>query len=276
MGSIFDKLKRELKFKLSDTTLTSDVNQTLSNLLSQTNKNKKTIATVSTVANTANVRSVSPSLALEGLTDVVISGVLNGQTILWNGVDWVNGSAAGSFTTSGQGWFAGPGMTDLSSLFVGGFNAAITNYAANTVVVCQFVLTASWKLSKVAYKLSTTLAASHFNFGIYDASGNKLIESGTFDGSISTTQTNSFTAVTLSPGVYYFAASATSTTIRGPAMQASATTVADLMAILDGANPLVATAANATSGNVMPSTLGALTAASTLTWQSIPYAVWQV
>jgi hypothetical protein len=38
---------RPLKFKLSDTTLVSDVNQTLSNLLSQVNKTNKTVSGVS-------------------------------------------------------------------------------------------------------------------------------------------------------------------------------------------------------------------------------------
>jgi hypothetical protein len=56
---------RPLKFKLSDTTLTSDVNQTLSNLLSQTNKVKKTVTVVSGVANAAfaKANSVVPPVA---------------------------------------------------------------------------------------------------------------------------------------------------------------------------------------------------------------------
>jgi hypothetical protein len=180
------------------------------------------------------------------------------------------------FSTSGQGWFAGPGMTDLSSIFVNGFNAPITGYAANVVAVSQFVLNAAWTLSKVSYKLQTSSAAQNFNFGIYDADKNRLIDSGAFDGSITTLQTKSFTAIELPPGVYYFAASATNTTMRGASMQASATTVGDLLSIINASTALVATAANATSGNVLPATLGTLTAATSASWQSIPYAIWKV
>ena len=85
---------RELKFKLADTTLTSDVNQTLSNLLSQTNKVKAKVTVVEKTANKALSTANSPSLALEGLTDVKITAVANGQTIAWNGAEWVNENIA--------------------------------------------------------------------------------------------------------------------------------------------------------------------------------------
>lgn len=51
---------RPLKFKLSDTTLVSDVNQTLSNLLSQVNKTNKTVGGVSArvAINTRDISSL--------------------------------------------------------------------------------------------------------------------------------------------------------------------------------------------------------------------------
>jgi hypothetical protein len=275
MASVFDKLVRELKFKLNDTTLVSDVNQTLSNLLSQTNKVKSTVATVNTKAQSALVRSTNPTLSLEQLSDVAVAALVTGQTIVWNGTAWVNGSAGSAFTTAGQGWFAGPG---LNSSWWGNAstNAAITGTSANVVVVYQFALESTWKLSSCSYKLGTASAATNFNFGIYNASKSKLIDCA-FDGSITTLQTKTFGPTTLTPGVYYFACSATSTSPRGPIFFSSGTTTLQQMLALNAVNPLLATAANATSSNVMPATLGTLTAISSLAfWTGFPIPVWAV
>jgi hypothetical protein len=51
-------MSRELKFKLSDTTLTSDVNQTLSNLLSQVNKTNNNVGNLS--ARVSGIGSAPP------------------------------------------------------------------------------------------------------------------------------------------------------------------------------------------------------------------------
>lgn len=62
---------RELKFKLKDPTLTSDVNQTLSNLLSQVNKTNKAVGTVSqrVLINTTDIGTLQG----QGQTPVVIT-----------------------------------------------------------------------------------------------------------------------------------------------------------------------------------------------------------
>lgn len=63
---------RPLKFKLRDSTLTSDVNQTLSNLLSQTNKLKAHVTTVSKNV-TSNARTISQIAASPALNTPVIA-----------------------------------------------------------------------------------------------------------------------------------------------------------------------------------------------------------
>jgi len=230
-----------------------------------------------------DVQSVvgNQTVTVTGLQGVPVdtTAPASGQVLEFNGTIWTPTTPASgaAFTVSGKGWFAGPGMTDLSSLFVGQFNAAITNFSANTVLVSQFVLPASWKLSSVSYELGTASAATNFNFGIYDQTGSKLIDSGAFNGAITTPQTNTFTPVTLPSGVYYFAASATSTVPRGPAMQAATATEGQLLDMINAVNPLIATAANSTSGNIMPATLGVLTAATVGGgWESVPLALWAV
>ena len=84
---------RELKFKLKDTTLTSDVNQTLSNLLSQTNKVAKKVTVLE------NAASGATFFPLEDLTDASISSPQAGQCLIWNGSEWVNGYPSGENVT---------------------------------------------------------------------------------------------------------------------------------------------------------------------------------
>lgn len=181
-----------------------------------------------------------------------------------------------SFSTSGQGWFAGAGMRYEGLLQNANTNAAITNTTANKVIVYQFSLDSPWTLSSCSYKLSSTSASTHFNFGIYNASGSKVIDAA-FDGSLSTLQTVTFGPTTLSAGTYYFAASATSTTPTGPVMFSSGGSTVQELVALSAVQPLLASAANSTSGNVMPATLGTLTAiTSAAFWTGMPIPVWAV
>jgi hypothetical protein len=217
------------------------------------------------------------------------NGVANGNQLLFNlhsadgtvvitddGIGDINLKAnTSTFNTSGQGWMIGPGMTDAQSL-VGQFNAAITNFSANQVIVMQFVLQSSWTVSKCAYQVSN-IASGNFNIGIYDSGSNKKIDA-LFDGSTSALQTISFSPTTLPPGVYYFACSATTVSITGPALQASPSIYTQLLKMLNaGSSPVVASAANATVSNVLPATLGTLTPITTsVNWQSVPICVWLV
>ena len=199
---------------------------------------------------------------------VVITNDANGNTNLR--------AAVSAYSTSGQGWFIGPGIANLTPT-IQGFNAAITNFAANQVIVQQFVLEASWTLSTCSYELASQTTNSFFNFGIYSASGNKLIDAA-FVGSTTNLQTVSFTPTTLPAGVYYFASSATDTSFTGPAIQAGTNVYGQVLKMLNaGVGAIVASAANSTSGGVMPATLGTLTPInSVIDWQSVPIPVWMV
>ena len=213
-----------------------------------------------------------PGTLLDGASSAGTAGQVltsTGSAIAWG--------SASTFATSNQGFFYACGIA-LASAFAynGSYQAPITNTTANTVVVEQFSLQSSWKLSSVTYQLGTTSSAgSHFNFGIYNAAGSKLIDSGAFDGTSSAIQTLTFTPVTLPPGTYYFAASATDATMKGLMTQTSNS--AALLAMLSTSAPYIATAANSTSSNVLPATLGTLTAITTASfWEGIPLCVWKV
>jgi hypothetical protein len=197
------------------------------------------------------------------------------QLYYYNGAIWVPFGGV-RLETSGQGFFCGAGMGYVGLFQNQNANAAITGTTADKVVVYQFVLEATWVLSSCSYKLSATSAATHFSFGLYNASGAKLVDC-LFDGSISTLQTVSFAPVTLQPGTYYFACSATSATPTGPVFFSSGGTSIQELVMLNAVHPLLATAANSTSGNVMPATLGALTAITTAAfWTGMPVPVWAV
>jgi len=206
-----------------------------------------------------------------GATYTAGSGIsINGSNVI------SNTAQAPSFTVSGQGWFAGPGMTSYADIFNTASNATLTNFSANTVLVYQFILTATWTLSSCSYTLYASSAGTHFNFGIYDVNKNKLIDCA-FSGATTATQKITFGPTTLPAGVYYFAVSSTSSAITGPVIFSSNNATLPTLNSLNAATALLATAANSTSSNVLPSTLGTLTAiTSILSWQGFPIPIWAV
>jgi hypothetical protein len=249
---------RELKYKLQDTTLTSNVNQTLSNLLSQTNKVKKTVEQVSVVANAANDTANNPSLSLEDLTDVTITSPSEGQAVVRNAgnTGWVNGSVGGlSLATSGYGGFWSAGIH--LPAFGNSVTSITVSVTTNQVCVFQFVLPYSITISTVSTAITTGSSGKHVNFGIYSAAGAKLIDSGAISAATSSTQeVVSITPVTLPAGVYYFAQSADSSSVQVEGFAANASSLFKAQALANGV--YVAIAANSTSAGVMPSTLGTL------------------
>jgi hypothetical protein len=188
----------------------------------------------------------------------------------------LQGSKGSSFSTSNNGWFAGPGMTDISSILMNSATTHLINYSANTVVVFQFVLQSSWTLSKVAYQLSASGAGgSAISFGIYSAAGNKLIDSGALNGASTSVQTASFGPTTLAPGTYYFAVTSTDSNAHGPCAQVGSIPI-QIFAAVNATAPLFATAANAATSGVLPNTLGVLSSASGATVDSMPLPIWKV
>jgi hypothetical protein len=146
---------RPLKFKLKDTTLTSDVNQTLSNLLSQTNKTNKKVTVVEGVANEALSTANNPSLSLEDLTDVTITNPSAGQGVVRNpgNTGWINGKVgvpAGSVVWAGgySGW-----ITANPAAFSAG-NESTFSMLPGRLASC---LPASWAVTLAAFSGATVI-----------------------------------------------------------------------------------------------------------------------
>lgn len=156
--------------------------------------------------------------------------------------------------TADQGYFIGPNLTQAGLATSTG---AVVG-SAQQVRACQFVLPFRETVSSVTITVVGTVAASTVTVGIYDAPGTtKLIDSGTFDGSSATTQKKTFTPVTIGPGVFWFAQSAsTQTTLTATVVQGGAGTAT---VINNDTNKLCGQAANAATAGVLPSSLGAIT-----------------
>ena len=110
------------------------------------------------------------------------------------------------FSTAGSGGFLGPGVLTSLYALAWGVSAQPLDDSANVLDVFQFVLEASWTIRNCTFVWSNNYPGTG-SFGIYSAAGALLIDSGTFnfESPTNTPVENSFTAVTLPPGVYWFA-----------------------------------------------------------------------
>ena len=106
--------------------------------------------------------------------------------------------------------------------------------------------------------------------GIYDASGTKLIDSGTFDVGSTGFKQNSFTSVTLQPGIYSFAWSC-------DGIVAQCRFISIGLGIVAASYTNQGTAirrgrgSNAMAAGVLPSTLGTLTSLN----HGCPISYWE-
>lgn len=153
-------------------------------------------------------------------------------------------------TTAGQGYFLGGGF-DIGDTLTGG-----TTIAANTVRAVQFVLPFKITIRTVSARASAAGGAGTlFAVGIYDVNGNKLIDSGTFNGNnIATRQSNAIAAVTLNPGVYFYAWTATSAAIAVAAFIVNMNPNTEVTGF--GVGPFIAN--NGSAAGVLPATLGGI------------------
>lgn len=187
----------------------------------------------------------------------------------------LNGWSQTSFSTSGQGGFWGPGLCENMHQWVDDIVPQTTIVTTSDEVrVRQFILQSSFTIGRITSQVGAgAFAGRTFNFGVYSASGNLLLDSGPFDGSITTVQTLSITPVTLPAGTYYFAQSAShwAISVMGVAGSAPNLVVAD--AIANATTPRIAIAANSASSGVLPSTLGGPTAEniSTAAGTGVPF-----
>jgi hypothetical protein len=164
-----------------------------------------------------------------------------------------------TFSTSGQGGFFGPGLSGW-----GGWNfntnVSLVN-VTNEVRVCQFLLPYSITIRKISVYHSGGLVGNHAFFGIYNASGNLLVDSGQLT-SVSSPAIISVTlgaAVVLSPGTYYLAQSS-DTTSQWQTLGLNTTGFA--VDLFNNNANRAGVAANGTSGTALPATLGAITPAN--------------
>lgn len=248
-------MARLLKYRLNDTTLTSNLNQELSNLLSQTNKTNKKVTVVSAVATRALAGNSSP-ISLEDLSDVKIYLPTAGQAVVRNNANtgWVNSAV---------------GAPNLDGFFSGGFPISALGYAVtggsvsttiNQITAFLFILNNPITITRVSCNVTALAAASSVNLGIYDRAGNRLLDSGAIASTSTGKKTIAITAITLQPGTYYFAQSVSNTAVQLTVFQQNSTILDDLV----NQNGLVkiGQAANLTAGGVMPATLGVITADS--------------
>lgn len=131
--------------------------------------------------------------------------------------------------------------------------------SANQVRVALFYLDRKITINSVHFEVATASASTNGSMGIYSSDGNTLHVT---TGAVATTSTGLKnttlgSTVTLDPGFYYFAWTNSSTT---PAfgvglIDANAYNIPNA-----GSMKLLGTAANASSGGALPSTLGTITA----------------
>lgn len=174
-----------------------------------------------------------------------------------------------SFSTAGQGFFWSNGKTEIPAATISSSSNPLV-HIANQVLVFQFTLLASYTIRNIGITSPSGVSVGyHASFGIYDASGNKLIDTGV----LSSANMGGFggyafsiTPVTLSPGVYYFAQTADATTSLWYGIQQTGAGVSIFFPTWNGASVggggtfslLGGVAANASSAGVLPSTLGTI------------------
>ena len=135
--------------------------------------------------------------------------------------------------------------------------------ANNAIRVFQFVLPFRITVRKIGWDMTTGIDGSHSSMGIYSADGNSLlVHSGAVATAIAdqAIQVTTVTEVVLNPAAYYFAQTSTSVSVNAriwnlgsrPQNLLNAASVAERCG----------TAANASSGGVLPATLGTITDAT--------------
>jgi hypothetical protein len=137
---------------------------------------------------------------------------------------------------------------------IGGQNV-MANPGANHVQVCEFVIPFDMTISAVTLNVTTAVAASHINIGLYDHTKTKAFDSGQISSGTLGLQGVTGLSVSLSAGSYYLAWSCD-----------DATNLVKCDVSNTGNNEQNknqtrwGVAANSTAAGVMPPTLGTITA----------------
>jgi hypothetical protein len=157
------------------------------------------------------------------------------------------------------GSFIGPGFPTPFPFYGGTNTSGPMSTTPDQISFFQFTLPFAITISRVTVYIATDAAGGTVNFGIYDSTGAKLLDSGAINATSLGSSYNNITPVTLAPGTYYFAQSANSTTVRVPVATGYEAVLTDM---LNAKNVKIGQAQNPTSAGVMPATLGTLTADS--------------
>lgn len=182
-----------------------------------------------------------------------------------------NGSGRVTITGASSGltgsYMIGPGINTPDGYVSQAIaNSSITG-VNNQLVVTAFDFAGTLTINHVSYVGSNPFGTAHIYIGLYNASGNKILDSGAFtvDNTTATTiQRNAISTVTLTPGTYYIAQTSDDNNTKSNVMQSGVSNTAAALFNANGSVVRYGTAANVLSGGVLPATLGALTAFSTV------------
>jgi hypothetical protein len=203
---------------------------------------------VRTALNTTIARSIAAG-ASGGLSATNADGVSGNPTIDYA---TINSSGLG-YNLPGQG----------GTVFAGDTSAALVS-SADEIRVLLFYCDRRITADRISLNGVVDAGGKNAGFAIYSADGNtKIVDSGAIS-TAAWSGANNFAlsgTVTFGPGYFYLAWTADSTT---PTIR-SASAVANYYAPLNnGSGTVIGTAANVSTGGVLPATLGALTDSANL------------
>lgn len=172
-----------------------------------------------------NAGGTLKSTIVNALTGYQVNGAAaSGHYLRGNGTNYVDSViAVGDFpvvNSAGFGGFVSAGRINFTGGEIPGNPAsqpAAFDGVANHVYAWQFTLPCTFQLGRAS---STTVTAagsagSTFGFAIYDKNQNRICQATGFDGTnTSTPQSVTFSTVTLPPGTYYFAQTASDINIK--------------------------------------------------------------
>jgi hypothetical protein len=150
------------------------------------------------------------------------------------------------------------GFWAITDSFPQAIQAAVMVASANQVRAHRMVVLRRTTIKRIIFEITTLSAGGNCSIGIYSADGNTLlVHTGAVDTGTTGNKNIDVADATLDPGVYWLAWTADNTTVQ--CRQITGSTV--LVNIMNAVAVRVGTAANASSGGVLPSTLGTITAA---------------
>jgi hypothetical protein len=160
--------------------------------------------------------------------------------------------------TADEGYFFAVGIHQPLTI-----NAAALVGVADNVGAYQFVLPFRIVVRRITWELTTGVNGSFSSVGLYNADGSvRLVHVGALASEIADQGIidTAVTAVTIEPGIYYFAQTSTSASVIGRKLFVD--NFGELILNEGSTNAPAGIAANSGSSGVLPATLGAITAST--------------